>query len=63
MIGIIACALYGACGSINSTMRLQQGRRLDARRLLAPVSEKFTENFRGEDLRSARALLDTLPAG
>jgi class 3 adenylate cyclase/predicted ATPase len=39
-----------------------QGRRAQARDLLAPVYGWFTEGFDTRDLREAKALLDTLPA-
>jgi predicted ATPase len=37
-----------------------QGRRDDARNLLAPVYDWFTEGFATPDLQAARKLLDTL---
>jgi DNA-binding winged helix-turn-helix (wHTH) protein/predicted ATPase len=40
----------------------QQGRRADARALLAPVYGRFTEGFDTADLREAKALLDELSA-
>jgi hypothetical protein len=36
------------------------GRRQEARRLLAPVYDWFTEGFDTADLKEARALLDGL---
>jgi len=42
-------------------LRVRQDRRGDARRTLAPVYERFTEGFKTADLRSAKALLDSLP--
>src|SRR5262249_53291163 len=41
-------------------LRITQGRHYEARRLLAPVYDRFTEGFATIDLRLARALLDTL---
>ena len=41
-------------------LRIRQDRRDDARRLLAPVYDRFTEGFEAADLRCARALLETL---
>jgi predicted ATPase len=38
----------------------QQGRSGEARELLAPVYARFTEGFGTVDLRTAKALLDTL---
>ena len=37
-----------------------QGKSADARALLAPVYEWFTEGFETADLRRAKVLLDTL---
>jgi predicted ATPase len=42
-------------------VRLSQGRSDEARQLLAPVYDRFTEGFETPDLRSAKALLDELP--
>jgi predicted ATPase/DNA-binding winged helix-turn-helix (wHTH) protein len=42
-------------------LRVRQDRQDDARCLLAPVYERFTEGFETRDLRSARALLKGLP--
>jgi predicted ATPase len=39
-----------------------QGRRQEARELLAPFYEWFTEGFDMRDLKEAKVLLDTLPA-
>jgi hypothetical protein len=39
---------------------LQQGRREEARGLVAPVYGWFTEGFDTTDLTAAKALLDTL---
>jgi class 3 adenylate cyclase/predicted ATPase len=41
-------------------LRCDQGRRTEARRLLAPVYGWFTEGFDTQDLKGARALLDEL---
>ena len=38
----------------------QQGRKEEARELLAPVYEWFTEGFDTRDLKDAKALLDEL---
>ena len=39
----------------------QQGKRAEARKLLAPIYGWFTEGFDTADLQEARALLETLP--
>jgi predicted ATPase len=41
-------------------LRLDQGRRIEARDLLAPVYSWFTEGFATPDLKEAKALLDEL---
>ena len=41
-------------------LRVAQRRHDEAREVLAPVYDKFTEGFETPDLRSARAMLDTL---
>ncbi len=41
-------------------LRRDQGRRVEARDLLAPVYEWFTEGFDTQDLKEAKALLDDL---
>ncbi len=41
-------------------LRLEVGQRDDARDLLAPVFDWFTEGFDTPDLRDAKALLDEL---
>jgi predicted ATPase/DNA-binding winged helix-turn-helix (wHTH) protein len=41
-------------------LRNMQGRHDEARQILAPVYERFTEGFETADLRAARALLDDL---
>ena len=38
----------------------REGNRDEARSVLAPIHDSFTEGFEGADLRDARALLDTL---
>jgi len=38
-------------------LRVKQDRRAEARQLLAPVNECFTEGFETADLRIARAML------
>jgi predicted ATPase len=38
----------------------EQGRRAEARELLAPLYGWFTEGFDTADLKDAKALLDTL---
>ena len=42
-------------------LRVRQDRQDDARQLLAPVYSKFTEGFETPDLRSASAMLQSLP--
>jgi tetratricopeptide (TPR) repeat protein len=42
-------------------LRVTQNRQNDARQILAPVYDRFTEGFTTADLRAARAILDTLP--
>jgi predicted ATPase len=41
-------------------LRCDQGRRAEARDLLAPVYDWFTEGFDTADLKDAKALLDEL---
>ena len=41
-------------------LRRDQGKRQDARQLLAPVYGWFTEGFDTRDLKDAKALLDEL---
>jgi len=38
----------------------EQGKRTEARNLLAPIYEQFTEGFTEPILRDAKALLDAL---
>jgi predicted ATPase len=47
-------------GARSSILRPDQGRRAEARGLLAPVYGWFTEGFATPDLKKARALLDEL---
>jgi predicted ATPase/DNA-binding winged helix-turn-helix (wHTH) protein len=42
-------------------LRASQGRRHEARALLASVYDRFTEGFATADLRAARAMLDGMP--
>jgi predicted ATPase/DNA-binding winged helix-turn-helix (wHTH) protein len=42
-------------------MRANQGRRSEARRLVAQVYDRFTEGFGTPDLRAAKVFLDELP--
>jgi predicted ATPase len=42
-------------------LRVRQDRPDDARGILAPVYDRFTEGFATADLRSAKALLESLP--
>ena len=41
-------------------LRREQGRRAEARELLAPIYGWFTEGFDTADLKEAKALLDEL---
>ncbi len=43
-------------------LRMRQGRHDEARQILAPVYDRFTEGFETTDLRSARAMLESLPS-
>ena len=43
-------------------LRMAQSRHGEARHILAPVYDRFTEGFAAPDLRAAKALLDELPA-
>ena len=40
-------------------LRVRQGRQDDARQVLAPVYDRFTEGFETADLRAARAILES----
>jgi predicted ATPase len=51
-----------AAGSL-AQLRRDQGRRAEARALLGPVYEWFTEGFDTRDLKEAKALLDELGRG
>jgi len=42
-------------------LRVARKRNDEARQLLAPVYDRFTEGFETADLRAARSMLDTLP--
>jgi predicted ATPase/DNA-binding winged helix-turn-helix (wHTH) protein len=42
-------------------LRIGQGRQDDARQILAPVYNRFTEGFETEDLKQAKGLLQQLP--
>jgi predicted ATPase len=44
-------------------LRMRQNRKADARKVLAPVYDLFTEGFGTADLRAARAMLESLPPG
>jgi tetratricopeptide (TPR) repeat protein len=41
-------------------LKVRQGRRTEAREILAPVYQQFTEGFETADLRSAKAILEAL---
>jgi non-specific serine/threonine protein kinase len=43
-------------------LRINQQRHEDARQILEPVYDRFTEGFTATDMRAARALLDALPS-
>jgi predicted ATPase len=43
-------------------LRIKQGRHDEARKILAPVYDRFSEGFAIADLRAARAMLDELPS-
>ena len=59
--GAQACATWELCAAM-SMARLwrDQGKRDEARELLAPVYGWFTEGFDTLDLKEAKALLDEL---
>jgi predicted ATPase len=42
-------------------LRVKQDRQDHARQLLAPVYDRFTQGFETPDLRSAKAMLQSLP--
>jgi predicted ATPase len=54
--------LGAACGNEHARLWRDQGKRDEARELLAPVYGWFTEGFDTRDLKEARALLDELHA-
>jgi hypothetical protein len=41
--------------------RIAQRRDGEAKQILAPVCERFTDGYETTDLRAARIMLDTLP--
>ena len=43
-------------------LRVTQGRHDEARRILTPIYNRFTEGFGTADLRAARGMLDALPS-
>ena len=43
-------------------LRVRQSRHDEARQILAPVYNRFTEGFETTDLHSARTMLDSLPS-
>src|SRR5271170_4859039 len=43
-------------------LRAAQDQRDDARQVLAPIYDRFTEGFATPDLRAAKAMLDGLPS-
>jgi hypothetical protein len=49
-----------ACGDEHGGLWRDQGKRREARDLLAPVYGWFTEGFDTLDLKQAKALLDAL---
>jgi predicted ATPase len=42
-------------------LRVTQGRHDEARRILTPIYDRFTEGFGAADLRAARGMLEALP--
>jgi len=61
----IACHQQAKSLELRAAMSLarlwqQQGKRAEARQLLVPVYDWFTEGFDTADLQEARALLDAL---
>lgn len=44
-------------------LRANRGRTDEARQVLAPVYDRFTEGFETADVRAAKAMLDALPLG
>ncbi|HEY1412503.1 MAG TPA: winged helix-turn-helix domain-containing protein [Rhodopila sp.] len=59
--GALVWELRGAMGL--AQLRVTQGRREEAMRLLRPVYERFTEGFGTADLRAAKAMLEADPPG
>src|SRR5258706_1836046 len=59
--GALSWELRGALSL--ARLRVRQHRQDDARQLLAPVYNRFTEGFETLDLRSAKAMLQSLPSG
>jgi predicted ATPase len=49
-----------ASGLEENLLRLDQGRKHDARDMLALVYDRFTEGFETHDLRMAKSLIDKL---
>jgi predicted ATPase len=43
-----------------ASLKVRQGRRDQARQILAPIYNRFTEGFETADLRSARTMLESL---
>jgi predicted ATPase len=43
-------------------LKVQLGRRDEARQILGPVYDRFTEGFETTDLRSAKTMLESLPS-
>jgi predicted ATPase len=63
--GLLARAQSSSCWELRAAaslarLRRDQGRRVEARDLLAPVYGWFTEGFDTPDLKEAKALLDEL---
>ena len=51
--------LWELCAAVSlARLRRDQGRRAEARELLAPIYSWFTEGFDTPDLKEAKALLD-----
>jgi len=50
------------CALDLADLRVRQDRQDEARQILAPVYDRFTEGFETADLRSARAILEKLPS-
>jgi predicted ATPase len=61
----VACRQEAKSLELRAAMSLarlwqEQGKRAEARELLAPIYDWFTEGFDTADLKEAKALLDTL---